>query len=148
VVDKLGEGGFGAVFTARDVSSKNEDDEDEDLDEDDEEDGSSMLALKVVKPRNLWEFHVLRRIHRTLPESLRRSLVLPYALYAYRDESHLLLQLCPQGTLLDIVNRAGTAGISQQGACLDELLVMFFTIEIMRFLRNAQRRFYPWRSQD
>ncbi|KAG1905494.1 uncharacterized protein F5891DRAFT_1253798 [Suillus fuscotomentosus] len=138
VVDKLGEGGFGAVFTARDVSSKNEDDEDEDedLDEDDEEDGSSMLALKVVKPRNLWEFHVLRRIHRTLPEPLRHSLVLPYALYAYRDESHLLMQLCPQGTLLDIVNRAGTTGISQQGACLDELLVMFFTIEIMRFLEG------------
>lgn len=135
VVDKLGEGGFGAVFSAREVSSKNEDDEDEDLDEDDE-DGSSVLALKVVKPRNLWEFHVLRRIHRTLPEPLRRSLVLPYALYAYRDESHLLMQLCPQGTLLDIVNRAGTAGISQQGACLDELLVMFFTIEIMRFLEG------------
>ncbi|KAG1886963.1 hypothetical protein F4604DRAFT_2040720 [Suillus subluteus] len=108
VVDKLGEGGFGAVFTARDVSTD-----------------PSMLALKVVKPRNLWEFHVLRRIHRTLPEPLRRSLVLPYALYAYRDESHLLMQLCPQGTLLNI-----------QGACLDELLVMFFTIEIMRFLEG------------
>lgn len=138
VVDKLGEGGFGAVFTARDVSSKNDDeDEDEDFDEDDDgDDCSSMLAIKVVKPRNLWEFHVLRRIHRTLPETLRRSIILPYALYAYRDESHLLMQLCPQGTLLDIVNRAGIAGISQQGACLDELLVMFFTIEIMRFLEG------------
>jgi checkpoint serine/threonine-protein kinase len=46
------------------------------------------------------------------------------------------MQICPQGTLLDIVNRAGTAGVSQQGACLDELLVMFFTIEIMRFLEG------------
>ncbi|OJA12422.1 hypothetical protein AZE42_03383 [Rhizopogon vesiculosus] len=141
VVDKLGEGGFGAVFSARDVSSKNEDEDDEDGDEDfdeedDGDDSSSMLALKVVKPRNLWEFHVLRRIHRILPETLRRSIILPYALYAYRDESHLLMQLCPQGTLLDIVNRAGTAGISQQGACLDELLVMFFTIEVMRFLEG------------
>jgi len=136
VVDKLGEGGFGAVFAARDVSSKDEDDFDEDFDDEEEDDGSSMLAVKVVKPRNLWEFHVLRRIHRTLPENLRRSIILPCALYAYRDESHLLMQLCPQGTLLDIVNRAGTAGISQQGACLDELLVMFFTIEIMRFLEG------------
>ncbi|KAH7907133.1 Mad3/BUB1 homology region 1-domain-containing protein [Hygrophoropsis aurantiaca] len=140
VMCKLGEGGFGAVFSARDISSKNLDSEDdEDLfdDEDDVEDEeSSMFALKVVKPRNIWEFHVLRRIHRTLPEPLRRSVILPQSLYAFRDESFLLLQLCPQGTLLDIVNRAGPAGVSQQGACLDELLVMFFTIELLRFLEG------------
>lgn len=35
-----------------------------------------------------------------------------------------------------MVNRAGQAGISQQGACLDELLVMFFTIELMRLLEG------------
>ncbi|KAH7930134.1 hypothetical protein BV22DRAFT_1079389 [Leucogyrophana mollusca] len=143
VVDKLGEGGFGAVFAARDLSSKALDDEDDDdLDkedddfEDEDEDETSMVALKVVKPRNLWEFHVLRRIHRTLPEHLRRSVIIPHALYAFRDESYLLLQLCPQGTLLDIVNRAGPAGISQQGACLDELLVIFFTIELLRLLEG------------
>jgi len=95
-----------------------------------------MMALKVVKPRNLWEFHVLRRIHRTLRAPLTRSIITPRALYAFRDESHLLMELCPHGSLLDAVNRAGPAGISQQGACMDELLVFFFTIELLRFVEG------------
>lgn len=139
VSGKLGEGGFGAVFSAREVTKSGGEDDDDDLDEDEDEDGdedNSLLALKVVKPRNLWEFHVLRRIHRTLPAPLTRSIITPHALYAFRDESHLLLELCPHGSLLDTVNRAGPAGISQQGACFDELLVFFFTIELLRFLEG------------
>ncbi|PCH42415.1 hypothetical protein WOLCODRAFT_144048 [Wolfiporia cocos MD-104 SS10] len=133
VVDKLGEGGFGAVFEAIDLDSR------EHGDEDDEDSLQGLLALKVVKPRNLWEFHVLRRMHRILPPELCQSIILPQALYAFRDESFLVLELCRQGTLLDIVNRAGAAGISQQGACLDELLVIFFTIELMRLLEGLHR---------
>lgn len=138
VSGKLGEGGFGTVFSAREVtkSGGEDDDEDLDIDEDEDDDDNSMVALKVVKPRNLWEFHVLRRIHRTLPASLTRSIITPHALYAFRDESHLLLELCSHGSLLDAVNRAGLTGISQQGACLDELLVFFFTIELLRFLEG------------
>ncbi|KAI0926092.1 hypothetical protein AcV5_008647 [Taiwanofungus camphoratus] len=133
VTDKLGEGGFGAVFEAKDlhmITERDDEDEDEELDE------KCKVALKVVKPRNLWEFHVLRRIHRTLPAHLRRSVITPQALYAFGDESFLVLELCKQGTLLDIVNRASQAGITQQGACLDELLVMFFAIELMRLLEG------------
>lgn len=139
VSGKLGEGGFGAVFAAREVTKSGSEDDNEDLDideDEDEDEGNSLVALKVVKPRNLWEFHVLRRIHRTLPAPLTRSIITPHALYAFRDESHLLLELCPHGSLLDAVNRAGQAGISQQGGCLDELLVFFFTIELLRFLEG------------
>ncbi|OCH94366.1 hypothetical protein OBBRIDRAFT_817210 [Obba rivulosa] len=142
VTDKLGEGGFGAVFEAIDMNLKSRgknEDSDFDEDEDEEEQEDYKIALKVVKPRNMWEFHVLRRIHRTLPPHLRRSIILPQALYVYRDESFLVLELCKQGTLLDIVNRAAKAGVSQQGACLDELLVMFFTIELMRLLEGLHR---------
>ena len=135
VLNKLGEGGFGAVFTAKEVK---------DVDAsfaDDEEDGDeeSLVAIKVVKPRNLWEYHILQRVHHSLPQHLRRSVVVPHALYAYRDESFLLLDLCPQGTLLDIVNRASQAGVSQQGACLDELLVMFFSIELLRLMEGIHQ---------
>ncbi|KAJ8469981.1 hypothetical protein ONZ45_g16709 [Pleurotus djamor] len=142
VSEKLGEGGFGAVFKAR--KSKGDDQEDEEdwdrlsCDEDDD-DASSSVALKVVKPRNLWEYHVLRRIHSTLHESHRRSLVSPHALYAFRDESYLVLELCKQGNLLNVVNNAGSAGVSQQGACLDELLVMFFAIELLRLIEHMHR---------
>ena len=134
VTEKLGEGGFGSVFKARDAGIQMEDEDDDDEDDDGDEELSSMVALKVVKPRNIWEYHVLRRLYSSLPPSLRRSVVLPHALYAFDDESYLVLELCPQGMLLNIINNAVSAGVSQAGACLDELLVMFFSIELLRLV--------------
>ena len=141
VVDKLGEGGFGAVFEAIDLNlaRKHDGDEDDEDDEDEEDEDANRVALKVVKPRDLWEFHILRRIHATLSAPLRRSIVTPQALYAFRDESFLVLQLRKQGTLLDIVNRAPAAGITQAGGLMDELLVMFFAIELLRTLEGLHR---------
>jgi len=135
---KLGEGGFGSVFLARDIGAAQVDaEEDEDEDDDDldlDEDNITYVALKVVKPRNLWEYHVLRKLHPLLPETLQRSVVQPHGLYAFRDESFLVLQYCPQGSLLNIVNNAVPAGISQQGGSMDELLVAFFAVELLRLL--------------
>ena len=146
VLGKLGEGGFGAVFEAIDVDAaalkkgrQVDDGSDDDLTDDEDEDAIPKVALKVVKPRSIWEFHALRRIRSTVSASLRRSIVMPAALYAYQDESFLVLELRKQGTLLDIVNRAPAAGITQQGACLDELLVMFFAVELMRTLEGLHR---------
>ncbi|KZT20163.1 hypothetical protein NEOLEDRAFT_1141133 [Neolentinus lepideus HHB14362 ss-1] len=132
VSHKLGEGGFGAVFAAKDISGRPEDDDD-DFDDDEE---ASSYAIKIVKPRNLWEYHILRRVHCTLLPRLRRSVVQPHALYAFRDESYLVLDLCPQGTLLDVVNNAAKMSVSQQGACLDEVLVTFFSIELLRLVEG------------
>ncbi|KAG6885669.1 hypothetical protein C0993_011433 [Termitomyces sp. T159_Od127] len=139
VMEKLGEGGFGAVFKARDVGAGGRDEDLDDLDDDGDEENMSLVAVKVVKPRNLWEYHVLRRLHSVLPATLRQSIILPHALYVFRDESFLILDLCPQGTLLDIVNNAVAAGVSQQGACLDELLVVFFTVELLRLLEAMHK---------
>ena len=135
VTEKLGEGGFGSVFKARDAGEDEDEDDDFD-DEDEDEELSSMVALKVVKPRNIWEYHVLRRLHSSLSSPLRRSVVLPHALYAFDDESYLVLDLCPQGMLLNIINNSVSAGVSQAGACLDELLVMFFSIELLRLVEG------------
>lgn len=137
VHEKLGEGGFGAVFAAKAVEAKAEGNDDEDdEDEDEDEDESHRVAIKVVKPSNAWEFQMLRKVHADLPAPLQSSVIQPHALYAFQDESFLILDLCTQGSLLDIINRAGPAGVSQQGACLDELLVMFFTIELLRLLEG------------
>jgi checkpoint serine/threonine-protein kinase len=134
VYEKLGEGGFGAVFATKIVEATAGG---HDEDEDDDDDGEShRVAIKVVNPSNAWEFCILRKVHVDLPERLRSSVIRPQALYTYIDESFLILDLCMQGSLLDIVNRAGKAGVSQQGACLDELLVMFFTIELLRLLEG------------
>lgn len=139
VSEKLGEGGYGSVFKAKDLGNRTppEDDDDLDLDDDlDEEESTPLVAVKVVRPRNTWEYHILRCLHSSLPSSLCRSLVSPHALYAYSDESFLILDLCPQGMLLNVINNAVSAGVSQQGACLDELLVMFFSIELIRLVEG------------
>ena len=138
VYEKLGEGGFGAVFAAKAVAAKADgnDDDDEDEDDEDEDEESRRVAIKIAKPSNSWEFQMLRKVHASLPAPLRSSVIHPHALYTFHDESFLILDLCTQGSLLDIINRANSAGISQQGTCLDELLVMFFTIELLRLLEG------------
>ncbi|KAJ7066952.1 hypothetical protein C8F01DRAFT_1341160 [Mycena amicta] len=136
VCEKLGEGGFGAVFKAKDLGTGMPGDSDDDSDDDDDSEGVSLVAIKVVKPRNNWEYRALRRLHSVLPPHLRPSVILPHALFSFRDESFLVMDLCPQGTLLNVVNGANAAHLAQAGGTLDELLVMFFSIELLRVVEG------------
>ena len=122
VTEKLGEGGFGAVFAAADIERQLE------LQEE------VFAAVKVVRPKNLWEFHVLKNLRASLPAYLRVSVIEPQALYVFRDESYLILDMCMQGTLLELVNRAQETNVAEKGACLRESLVMFFAIELLRLV--------------
>jgi checkpoint serine/threonine-protein kinase len=124
VMTKLGEGGFGAVFAAADVERQLK------LQEE------VFVAVKVVRPKNLWEFHVLKNLRASLPPHLRVSIIEPQALYVFRDESYLILDMCTQGTLLELVNRAQEINVAEKGACLRESLVMFFTIELLRLVEG------------
>jgi checkpoint serine/threonine-protein kinase len=134
VVDKLGEGGFGAVFRVREVP-----DGDTTFDEDREEDEFLFAALKIVHPRNVWEFYVLRDLIRNLPPSLRISVIEARALYTFESESVMVLD-CEWGTLLELVNKASQARVAQHGGSgLSEVLVIFFARELLRIVEGMHR---------
>lgn len=128
VREKLGEGGFGAVFRVAELLDSLAGDDDDDI---------AQTALKVESPPNLWEFHILNSLHSRLPERTRMSIIKAQRLYAFKDESYLLLDYCDQGSLLDAVNHAHDAGIGPAGTVstgLEEVLAIFFTIELTRIL--------------
>ncbi|WVR09655.1 hypothetical protein IAU60_006729 [Kwoniella sp. DSM 27419] len=140
VRDKIGEGGFGAVFLAVDVDRRQAQDDADSDDEDDEGVDMSLVAIKVEQPGSVWEAVVLDRIHRRLDPALSSSIVRTRNLYAFKDESYLLLDYSAQGTLLDVVNKATTMNVAPSVAggpsVLDELLAMFFTIELLKLVEG------------
>ena len=141
VVDKIGEGGYGAVFLAVDVEARQEQD-DADSDDEDENESSAncMVAIKVEKPAAIWEAVVLDRVHRRIRQEARSSIIQPRTLHAFADESFLILDYASQGTLLDAVNKASSMGIapavSGGPSAFDELLAIFFTIELLRVVET------------
>jgi len=144
VRDKIGEGGFGAVYLAIDVDARNVmDDRDDEDDEDEESEDKLLVAIKVEKPSSVWEAIILDRLHTKLDEYTRKSIINPRNLYAFSDESFLLLDYSGQGTLLDIVNKAAQMGIAPAVAgslsAVDELVAIFFTIELLRLLESLHR---------
>lgn len=138
--EKLGEGGFGAVFAAVDVAAhaamldRDEDESDDEVDE-----TSTLVAIKVEAPGSLWEAAMLQRVHSRLATELIPSIIRPRGLHAYSDESYLLLDFSAQGTLLDVVNKATVWGISAipNGPSVpDEIVALFFTAELLRLVEG------------
>ncbi|WAQ85635.1 hypothetical protein PtA15_6A263 [Puccinia triticina] len=138
IYEKLGEGTYGSVFRVSEA-----------VDEDCTaiyEDNSIQKAMKVESPPNLYEFSILSQLHQTLSERLCESIIKPHKLYAYADESFLVMDYSDQGTLLDIVNRAAEIGIKPTAPGIvrgvDELVAMFFTIELMRVVEGLHEAGY------
>jgi checkpoint serine/threonine-protein kinase len=144
VSNKIGEGGFGAVFLAVDVRLRQQmDDADSDDEDEDDEVDRSLVAVKVEKPGSVWEAVILDRILTRLDPVHRPSIIRPRELISFADESYLVLDYAPQGTLLDAVNKASTMGIAPATAggpsALDELVAIFFTIELLRLIESLHR---------
>ncbi|KAK4048695.1 protein kinase [Microbotryomycetes sp. JL201] len=134
VRDKLGEGAYGAVFR---MAQPADPDASFDVDAVDDE---SSLAVKVQTPSSMWEFFVLDRIHSRVDKWTSRAVVKAEKLYAFQDESYLMLEYCDQGSLLDAVNKSNEAGVAPStggvGQGLDELVAMFFVIELLRAIEG------------
>ncbi|CAE6473514.1 unnamed protein product [Rhizoctonia solani] len=131
VVAKIGEGGYGAVFLAMYMPEDEEEDDSGFVDDD------TSVAVKAVRPADRWEYTVLSRLRAALPQHLLSSVIRPRRLYQYQDESFLIMDYCGQGSLLETVNRSASCGFSPANTThpgLDELLVMFFTIELLRLI--------------
>ncbi|GAA5908533.1 uncharacterized protein JCM6883_005576 [Sporobolomyces salmoneus] len=139
VREKLGEGSFGAVYRIAFAADDEEEGGDQEEDEFDLEGTELFVAVKIERPTNYWELFVLDQMQERLSERARESILTPHRLYAYSDESYLLLDLCDRGTLLNAVNKAQEYRIAPPGAGttgLDELLAIFFTIELLRTLES------------
>lgn len=141
IASKLGEGGFGAVFLATDVAAfQRLEDEGEDAE------ALSKVAVKVVKPAMVWESYALDLIRQNVDPFVLPSIIKPHTLYIYGDESYLVLDYSHHGTLLEAVNRAGDLGIGHGlGGMpttipgMDETLVMFFAVELLRTVEGLHR---------
>jgi checkpoint serine/threonine-protein kinase len=141
ISSKLGEGGFGAVFLATDLTAfQCLEDEGEDAE------ALSKVAVKVVNPAMVWESYALDLIHQHVDPFVVPSIINPHNLYIYGDESYLVLDYSHYGTLLEAVNRSGDLGIGQGlgGVAttipgMDEMLVVFFAIELLRTVEGLHR---------
>lgn len=91
-----------------------------------------LEALKMEDPPTAWEFYIMRQASRRLGVSRAAdSLIQAHEFHLYRDECYLIETYRDQGTLLDLVNIA-RADSQQAGGVMDELLAMFFAIELLR----------------
>lgn len=104
-------------------------------------------AIKAECPPSqaVWEFHIIRTIRSRLSQSQRilASIITTHECHTFPDEAYLILDYCPQGTLLDLVNAIkadnARAGKPSDGAGLEEPLAMFFTVELLRTIEELWR---------
>lgn len=108
----LGRGGYGVVYLA-------------------EYPQGNLKAVKVEAPAMEWEFYILSALHQRLPDSARRRIVSPEAAYVFQDESYLILNYVPQGTILDVVNM-----YANQNELVDEAVCIYLTTILLQIVEN------------
>ena len=91
-----------------------------------------LSAIKCEDPPTPWEFYIMATAHRRLGVSRAADSILKaYEMHLFADEGYLIEEYRDQGTLLDLVNTAKADTTGGSGV-LDEAVVMFFTVELLR----------------
>lgn len=114
---ELGRGGYGFVYLIETGTT------------------GEWKALKVESPSSKWEFYILNQIHRRLillDSSVKSFFVKPESLYYFQDESYLIMDYCPQGTVLDIVNYYK----NNESTSVDEVLCVHLAVELLKAVQN------------
>ena len=138
---ELGKGAFAPVYLAEQESDS----------EDEKENDASVLstsksaqtfapkqprltAIKCEHPPTPWEYYIMTTAHRRLGvHRVTESLARPFSIHLFSDEGYLIEEYRDQGTLLDLVNIAkAEISTTNPTGVLDEVLVMFFTVELLR----------------
>ncbi|KAI9144517.1 hypothetical protein BKA69DRAFT_799854 [Paraphysoderma sedebokerense] len=136
VFQNLGEGGYGAVYQAKPYDEDSL--EDEYTEPQSTVSSPNYIALKIQTPATQWEFFMLTQLQSRLSSKALQSIIQPNAFYDFSNVSYLSLEYVPSCTLLNAVNlfsSSSTVGTSQpQG--LDELLVVFYTIELFKLVEE------------
>ena len=147
LLKKLGEGSYGAVYLVRILGDAEKTTafsyfgDEEDIGERETiKDFSAYRALKLEIPPAPWEFYITSVLRARLATSrVTSSIVKPTSCHLFKNESILLMEYIDQGTLLNCVNLAQKggfgAGVGQTG--LDELLAVFWTIEILKIVETV-----------
>lgn len=123
---ELGAGAFAPVYLIEDVSQDSSQDWSVPASK------TQFYALKMEEPPTPWEFYMTRLTHERLASHrAAKSIIRIPRFHLYRDECYLIEEYRDQGTLLDLVNIA-RADVSQPGGVMDEVVVIFFAIELFR----------------
>lgn len=145
---ELGKGAFAPVYLVESYSQnhsdeKNEDDSPERNHWTSRPSRQNLEAIKTEHPPSAWEFYILRLLRHRLGHMSRtmQSIIQAHECHLFRDECYLVLEYRSQGTLLDLVNKVRSenvrAGKSAEG--LDEVLAMFFAVELLRTMEECHR---------
>lgn len=115
VISTLAQGGHARVYKAKSLENV-------------------TYALKIQWPSHPYEYCILRRLLTALGPSSSTRIVRPMSCQHFKDASCLVMEYCPQGTLLDAVNKA-RKHYSRMGATsvqgLVEPLAMFLTVRLL-----------------
>ncbi|KAG7193148.1 uncharacterized protein KQ657_000902 [Scheffersomyces spartinae] len=103
----LGKGGYGLVYLGETESAR-------------------PIAIKMESPASNWEYYILSQVHKRCRTAL---VVRPQAIYEFENESFMLMDYFPQGTVLDVVNVFKQNDISTQ---LGEEFALFVASQLLK----------------